>query len=247
MTISEHLPKQSSFQYIERTTYALAPLHRRSVANMELGADLRRPLEEVLNGNRAQFLKVATAPRPRVAIPLATVIMMYPNILSLICILWILLVPCAARVIVRDTGQYCLMAQMNTDNLYNELTPDIEGDDLRISLAAICERCNSSARNVFGANRPRQDLRAVLNAAEARSTPANSALWQLNVHEKALPSRARAINHRANEPHQTSAGDLRQPTIQEGVASWQPVIKRTGSAVGGFLFEHAVHDKIADS
>ncbi|KAG1893847.1 uncharacterized protein F5891DRAFT_985480 [Suillus fuscotomentosus] len=142
--------------------------------------------------------------------------MMYPSILSLICTVWILLIPCAARVIVKDTGQYSFMAQMNTDNLYNELAPDIE-------------------------------VRAVLNAAEARSTPANSALWQLNVHEKALPSRARAINHRANEPQQTSAGDLRQPTIQEGVASWQPVIKRTGSAVGGFLFEHAVHDKIVDS
>jgi len=134
MTISEHLPKQSSFQYIERTTYALAPLHRRSAANMELGADLRRPLEEVFNGNRAQFLKVAKAPRPRVMGSLATVIMMYPSILSLICTVWILLIPCAARVIVRDTGQY----------------PDIEGDNLRISLAAICERCNSSVRNVFG-------------------------------------------------------------------------------------------------
>lgn len=34
---------------------------------------------------------------------LATVIMMYSSILSLICTVWILLVPCAARVIVRDT------------------------------------------------------------------------------------------------------------------------------------------------
>ncbi|KAG2096104.1 uncharacterized protein F5147DRAFT_778469 [Suillus discolor] len=119
--------------------------------------------------------------------------MMYSNILSLICTVWILLIPCAALVIVRDT------------------------------------------------------VRAVLNAAEARSTPADSALWQLNVHEKALPSRARAIDHRANEPQQTFAGGLRQPTIHEGVASWQPVIKRTGSPVGGFLFEYAVHDKIVDS
>lgn len=188
MTISEHLPKQSSFQYIERTTYALAPLHRRSAANMELGADLRRPLEEVFNGNRAQFLKVAKAPCPRVmGSALATVIMMYPSILSLICTVWILLIPCAARVIVKDTGQYSFMAQMNTDNLYNELAPDIEGDDLRISLAAICERCNSSVRNVFGANRPRQDrVRAVLNAAEARSTPANSALWQLSLKQATI-------------------------------------------------------------
>lgn len=34
---------------------------------------------------------------------LATVIMMYSSILSLICTVWIFLVPCAARVIVRDT------------------------------------------------------------------------------------------------------------------------------------------------
>ncbi|KAG2138206.1 hypothetical protein BD769DRAFT_1384737 [Suillus cothurnatus] len=105
--------------------------------------------------------------------------MMYSTILSLICTVWIFLVPCAARVIVSDT--------------------DIEGEDLQISLAAI--------------------FRADLNAAEARSTPVDSALRQLNVHEKALPSRARAVERRANEPRET------QPATHAGVAARQLVIE----------------------
>lgn len=83
--------------------------------------------------------------------------MMYSNILSLICIVWILLIPCAARVIVRDTGQCCVLAQMNINNPYNELAPDIEGEDLRISFAAVCERCDSGVRSSMGTKHPRQD------------------------------------------------------------------------------------------
>ncbi|KAG1823950.1 uncharacterized protein BJ212DRAFT_1296466 [Suillus subaureus] len=119
--------------------------------------------------------------------------MMYSNILSLICTVWMLLIPCAARVIVRDT------------------------------------------------------VRAVLNAAEARSTPVDSALRQLNVHEKASPSRVRAVDRRANEPRETFTGNIWQPTTRAGVAARQSVVERAEGPVGGFLFQDAVHDKIAES
>ncbi|KAG2130830.1 uncharacterized protein EDB93DRAFT_1179088 [Suillus bovinus] len=155
--------------------------------------------------------------------------MMYSGILSLICTVWVLLVPCAARVIVRDT----------------------EGEDLWLSLAAACERCDSGAKSamvpIVHDKAIPNEVRVVLYAAETQSTSIDIALRQLNDHEKTSPDRARAIDHRANKPRQILGGNLRQPTIHEGVASWQPAIKSDESPVGGFLFEDAVHDKIVDS
>ncbi|KAG2032105.1 hypothetical protein BDR03DRAFT_61219 [Suillus americanus] len=139
--------------------------------------------------------------------------MMYPSILSLICTLWILLIPCAASVIVRDTE--AVSGALWAPNIHDKIVPD--------------------------------KVRAVLNAAEARSTPVDSASRQLDVHKKALPSRARTADRMANEPQETFAGSLRQPTTRAGVAARQPVVKRAESPIGGLLFQGAVHDKIADS
>ncbi|KAG1844825.1 hypothetical protein DFJ58DRAFT_801978 [Suillus subalutaceus] len=138
--------------------------------------------------------------------------MMYSSILSLICTAWILLIPCAASVIVSDT---VASGALWAPYIHDKIVPN--------------------------------KVRAVLNAAEARSTPVDSALRQLNVHEKASPSRARAVDRRANEPRETFAGNIWQPTTHAGVAARQPVVKRAEGPVGGFLFQDAVHDKIADS
>ncbi|KAG1796259.1 uncharacterized protein HD556DRAFT_1307013 [Suillus plorans] len=176
--------------------------------------------------------------------------MMYSNILSLICTIWILLIPCAARVIVRDTGQYCFMAQMNTGNLYNELAPDIEGDDLlqldvNVAIAVSGTYSVLTVHDKIVANRGKNS-----SCSKCGGGPVDASQQRLVATKCPRESIAQP---RANEPQQTFAGSLRQPTIHEGVASWQlltktlAVFKRTGSAVGGFLFEYAVHDKIVDS
>ncbi|KAG2362643.1 hypothetical protein BDR07DRAFT_1014394 [Suillus spraguei] len=48
--------------------------------------------------------------------------MMYSNILSLICIVWILLIPCAARVIVRDTE--AVSGALWAPNIHDKIVPN---------------------------------------------------------------------------------------------------------------------------
>jgi hypothetical protein len=62
---------------------------------------------------------------------------MYPSILSLIYVLYVLHISCVARVIVKNTGTNYVPAQLNIDNLCKEVATGMAGVDLQISPAAI--------------------------------------------------------------------------------------------------------------
>lgn len=55
---------------------------------------------------------------------------MYPSILSLIYVLYVLHISCAARVIVKNTGTNYVPAQLNIDNLCKEVATGMAGVDL---------------------------------------------------------------------------------------------------------------------
>jgi hypothetical protein len=62
---------------------------------------------------------------------------MYPKILSLIYVLYVLHIPCAARVIIKDTGTNYGPAQLDDDNLCKEVAPGMDGVNHQTSPATI--------------------------------------------------------------------------------------------------------------
>lgn len=62
---------------------------------------------------------------------------MYPNIPSLIYVLLVLHISCAAVIIVKDPGTNYVSAQLSVDNLCKDVAPGMAGVDLQMSPAAI--------------------------------------------------------------------------------------------------------------
>ncbi|KAG0700284.1 hypothetical protein DFH29DRAFT_932999 [Suillus ampliporus] len=144
--------------------------------------------------------------------------MMYSNILSLICTVSILLISCAARVVVRDTAPDMVVSgALWAPSIHDKIIPS---------------KVRAVGREV----------------AEAQITPAKGALWEPNAHEKVLPSPGRAVDGRANIPRETPiSGLLWQGAVHEELAARQPAVRRADTDGGGFLFESAVHQQISDS
>ncbi|KAG1771652.1 hypothetical protein EV702DRAFT_1201831 [Suillus placidus] len=164
---------------------------------------------------------------------------MYPNILSLIYVLYVLHISCAARVIVKDTGANYVLAQLNIDNLCKEVAPEMavpaaDTQDGRLWITAVYDEIIPI----------RADGR---HTVEARMTPLVGALWQTGIHQEVSPSRA--SNNRANEPEPTPIAVSFRKT--EGIASKLSAVQRAEGPVSthalGLLFQTAVHEKISDS
>lgn len=148
---------------------------------------------------------------------------MYPSILSLIYVLYVLHISCAARVIVKNTEVATGMAAPATDT-----------QDGRLWITAIHDQMIPIKVRADGRH-----------TAEARMTPLVGALWQTGVHQEVSPNRG---NNRANEPEPTP---IDVSSWEKGIASKLSAVRRAegpGPTHGlGLQFQSAVHKKISDS
>ncbi|KAG1890033.1 hypothetical protein F4604DRAFT_1673532 [Suillus subluteus] len=187
---------------------------------------------------------------------------MCPNILSLIYVLYVLHISCAARVIVKDTGTNYVPAQLNVDNPYKKLP---QGWLFPLPTFRMKDCGQQPSTTKYSQSALMVGIRQMLECRPSLVLFGKQAFIR-KYHLVEVDKNARLVlglpfllttagNNRANEPESTPAVSFWKT---KGMASKLLLTKKIIAAIQrveepaptyalGLLFQSAIHEKITDS